>query len=126
MTRMNLSNIPEQGTLYALYTDKVKYEKYKKEELLEDPHLAEKLLELHLFDDTREYRYIKTRRGEMETLISDETVEHQDIYTEKILTLGNKKEKPDKNSGFVEVVNYITYDENDLMRIGNYRLKEVK
>ena len=126
MTRMNLSNIPEQGTLYALYTDKVKYEKYRKEELLEDPHLAEKLLELHLFDDTREYRYIKTRRGEMETLISDGTVEHQDIYTEKILTLGNKKEKPDKDSGFVEVVNYITYDENDLMRIGNYRLKEVK
>lgn len=126
MTRMNLSNIPEQGILYALYTDKVKYEKYKKEELLEDPYLAEKLLELHLFDDTREYRYIKTRRGEMETLISDETVEHQDIYTEKILTLGNKKEKPDKDSGFVEVVNYITYDENDLMRIGNYRLKEVK
>ncbi len=126
MTRMNLSNIPEQGILYALYTDKVKYEKYKKEELLEDPYLAEKLLELHLFDDTREYRYIKTRRGEMETLIIDETVEHQDIYTEKILTLGNKKEKPDKDSGFVEVVNYITYDENDLMRIGNYRLKEVK
>lgn len=126
MTRMNLSNIPEQGTLYALCTDKVKYEKYRKEELLEDPHLAEKLLELHLFDDTREYRYIKTRRGEMETLISDETVEHQDIYTEKILTLGNKKEKPDKDSGFVEVVNYITYDEDDLMRIGNYRLKEVK
>ena len=123
---MNLSNIPEQGILYALYTDKVKYEKYKKEEFLEDPHLAEKLLELHLFDDTREYRYIKTRRGEMETLISDETAEHQDIYTEKILTLGNKKEKPDKDSGFVEVVNYITYDENDLMRIGNYRLKEVK
>ena len=126
MTRMNLSNIPEQGILYALYTDKVKYEKYKKEELLEDPYLAEKLLELHLFDDTREYRYIKTRRGEMETLIIDETVEHQDINTEKILTLGNKKEKPDKDSGFVEVVNYITYDENDLMRIGNYRLKEVK
>lgn len=124
--RMNLSNIPEQGILYALYTDKVKYEKYKKEELLEDLYLAEKLLELHLFDDTREYRYIKTRRGEMETLISDETVEHQDIYTEKILTLGNKKEKPDKDSGFVEVVNYITYDEDDLMRIGNYRLKEVK
>lgn len=126
MTRMNLSNIPEQGTLYALYTDKVKYEKYKKEELLEEPHLAEKLLELHLFDDTREYRYIKTRRGEIEALISDETVEHQDIYTEKILTLGNRKEKPDKDSGFVEVVNYITYDEDDLMRIGNYRLKEVR
>lgn len=113
---MDLTSIPERGTLYALYRDKVKYEKYSRKELLE----------LHLFNDTREYRYIKTRSGEIETLISDETVEHEDIYTEKIVTLGNKKEKPDKDSGLVEVVNYITYDENDLMRIENYRLKEVK
>lgn len=123
---MKLSNIPEKGTMYALYTDKVKYERYTKEEFLEDEHLEEKLLELHLFDADREYRYIKTRKGEIEALISDETVEHQDIYTEKILTLGSRKEKPDKDSGFVEVINYITYDENDLMRIGNYRLKEVE
>ena len=123
---MDLTSIPELGTLYALYRDKVKYEKYSRKELLEDKQLTEKLLELHLFNDTREYRYIKTRSGEIETLISDETVEHEDIYTEKIVTLGNKKEKPDKDSGLVEVVNYITYDENDLMRIENYRLKEVK
>lgn len=123
---MKLSNIPEKGTMYALYTDKVKYEKYTKEELLEDVHLEEKLLELHLFDADREYRYIKIRKGEIEALISDETVEHQDVYTEKILTLGSKKEKPDKDSDFVEVINYITYDENDLMRIGNYRLREVE
>ena len=104
---MDLTSIPERGTLYALYLDKVKYEKYSRKELLEDRQLTEKLLELHLFNDTREYRYIKTRSGE-------------------IVTLGNKKEKPDKDSGLVEVVNYITYDENDLMRIENYRLKEVK
>ena len=115
---MDLTSIPERGTLYALYLDKVKYEKYSRKELLEDKQLTEKLLELHLFNDTRD--------GEIETLISDETVEHEDIYTEKIVTLGNKKEKPDKDSGLVEVVNYITYDENDLMRIENYRLKEVK
>ena len=42
---MKLSNIPEKGTMYALYTDKVKYERYTKEELLEDEHLEEKLLE---------------------------------------------------------------------------------
>ena len=123
---MDLTNIPEQGTLYALYLDKVKYEKYSRKELLEDKQLTDRLLELHLFDDTREYRYIKTRSGEIEALISDETVEHQEKKKKKIVTLGNKKEKPDKDSGLVEVVNYITYDENDLMRIENYRLKEVK
>ena len=44
---MDLTSIPERGTLYALYLDKVKYEKYSRKELLEDRQLTEKLLELH-------------------------------------------------------------------------------
>ena len=123
---MDFSKIPEKGTMYALYMDKMVYRSYNREELQEDTALTEKLLELHLFDETIEYRYIKKRIGEIEVLISDNTVEYQDLYTEKIITLGNKKEKPDRESGYVEVVNYITYDENDLMRIENYRLKEVR
>ena len=123
---MDFSKIPEKGTMYALYMDKMVYRSYNREELQEDTALTEKLLELHLFDETMEYRYIKKRIGEIEVLISDDTVEHQDLYTEKIITLGNKKEKPDRDSGCVEVVNYITYDENDLMRIENYRLREVR
>ena len=123
---MDFSKIPEKGTMYALYMDKMVYRSYNREELQEDTALTEKLLELHLFDVTMEYRYIKKRIGEIEVLISDDTVEHQDLYTEKIITLGNKKEKPDRDSGCVEVVNYITYDENDLMRIENYRLREVR
>ena len=123
---MDFSKIPEKGTMYALYMDKMVYRRYNREELQEDTALTEKLLELHLFDETIEYRYIKKRIGEIEVLISDNTVEYQDLYTEKIITLGNKKEKPDRESGYVEVVNYITYDENDLMRIENYRLKEVR
>ena len=123
---MDFSKIPEKGTMYALYTDKVVYRKYDRKEFVEDQEATDKLLELHLFDTVAEYRYIKKRNGKIAALIRNDTVEHQDLYTEKIITLGNKKEKPDKESGFVEVVNYITYDENDLMRIENYRLKEVE
>ena len=123
---MDFSKIPEKGTMYALYTDKVVYRKYDRKEFVEDQEATDKLLELHLFDTVAEYRYIKKRNGKIEALICNDTVEHQDLYTEKIITLGNKKEKPDKESGFAEVVNYITYDENDLMRIGNYRLREVE
>ena len=123
---MDFSKIPEKGIMYALYTDKVVYRKYDRKEFVEDQEATDKLLELHLFDTVAEYRYIKKRNGKIEALIRNDTVEHQDLYTEKIITLGNKKEKPDKESGFVEVVNYITYDENDLMRIENYRLKEVE
>ena len=45
---------------------------------------------------------------------------------ERIYTLGKNVEKTDKNADKVEVVNYISYDENDLMVIRNYRLKEVE
>ncbi len=123
---MNLLNIPEQGIMYALYVDRVVYQKYSRDKLLQNKNLQNKLLELHLFDETKEYRYIKARNGEIETVISDDTVEHQDQYTERIFTLADKKENPDENSGRIEVINYITYDEDDLMRIQNYRLKEVR
>lgn len=123
---MKLLNIPEQGIMYALYIDRVVYQKYSRDELLQNKNLQNKLLELHLFDETKEYRYIKARNGEIETLISDDTVEYQDQYTERIFTLADKKENPDENSGRIEVINYITYDEDDLMRIQNYRLKEVR
>ena len=123
---MNLLNIPEQGIMYVLYVDRVVYQKYSRDKLLQNKNLQNKLLELHLFDETKEYRYIKARNGEIETVISDDTVEHQDQYTERIFTLADKKENPDENSGRIEVINYITYDEDDLMRIQNYRLKEVR
>lgn len=123
---MNLLNIPEQGIMYALYVDRVVYQKYSRDKLLQNKNLQNKLLELHLFDETKEYRYIKARNGEIETVISDDTVEYQDQYTERIFTLADKKENPDENSGRIEVINYITYDEDDLMRIQNYRLKEVR
>lgn len=113
---MKLTDAPEEGIMYALYIDRVVYERYKRQELPPEEQLKDRLLELHLFNETAEYRYVKTRKGEIQTRIDDET-EHEDIYTERIYTQDGKT---------VEVVNYITYDDNDLMRIDNYRLKEVK
>ena len=127
---MNLLEVPEQGMMYAIYTNEVKYEKYNRSDLDEKEILRENLLELHLFDEEVEYRYVKMRERQKEEakfiIISDETVPHEKSYPEKIYTLKPGQEKPDRNSEFVEVISYITYDENDLMRIDNYRLKEVK
>lgn len=118
---MKLFEIPERGTMYALYKDKVLYQKYIKSELPEEEVLKHDLLELHLFDACREYRLINTRNGEIEAVVSDENVVYDDCYVENIFTLKNQNEE----AGRVEVVNYITYDENDLVRINDYRLKEV-
>lgn len=122
---MNLSKAPVQGMMYALYTDRVVYRPYQREALSQE-QLSEQLLELHLFDDTTEYRLICAERGELETVISDECVPYDDLYCEKIFTLEEKAEQPGTQSSQVEVVNYLTYDENDLLMIRNYRLKEVK
>lgn len=123
---MNLDCAPERGTLYALYVDRVEYKKYEKKELFIEKDLEENLLELHLFDDREEYRYIKTRSGEIQKLIKDSSVIYDELYIEQIYTLNDKKERTEGASDCVEVVNYITFDENDFIRIENYRLKEVK
>lgn len=125
---MNLLNAPEQGIMYALYRDRVVYEPYKREQLENEENLMRDLLELHLFDDTKEYRFIRKRKGDVEVCIEDSTVSHDDSYTEQIYTLAGNAETLDETSkrNLVEVVNYIIYDENDLMTIPNYRLKEVK
>lgn len=122
---MNLSKAPAQGMMYALYTDRVEYKPYKKEELSEKK-IKKNLLELHLFDATAEYRVVQSEHGELEKVISDETVTYDDLYCEKIFTLKPEEEQPGEQSRQVEVVNYLTYDENDLLMIRNYRLKEVK
>ena len=89
-------------------------------------HLQKQLLELHLFDDTTEYRIIRSEHGEIEIVISDENMPHDDIYCEKIYTLKENDEQSEEQDSCVEVVNYLTYDENDLLLIRNYRLKEVR
>lgn len=116
---MNLSQAPEQGIMYALYIDRVVFEPYKKEELPEIEELRKNLLELHLFDASTEYRVVVSKRGEIEAVIRDDGQSNQDIYTEKVMV-------SDKQISCVEVVNYLSYDENDLMMIKNYRLKEVE
>lgn len=118
---MNLEKAPEQGILYALYIDRMEFRRYDRTSLLQKD-VEENLLELHLFDEEKEYRYIKTESGEIERVISDASDEYDSCYKEKVYTL----EKYRPSIGQVEVVNYITYDDNDLIRIDNYRLKEVR
>lgn len=115
---------PESGMMYAVYQNEIKYEAYSSlREILERENPAEGLLELHLFDEHKEYRYIKKRNGFISKLISDDDSGsgEESTYEELIYTEDNKGRE-----GRVSVVNYITFDEDDLMRIEKYRLKEVK
>lgn len=115
---MNLEKAPEKGIIYALYTDRVVFDRYEKENLPNDAVLQNNLLELHLFDQNREYRFVRSRRGNIEAEIFDELSSSCEQYIESVFTDHEKIPT-------VEVVNYISYDENDLMMINNYRLREV-
>ena len=112
ITRIN--EAPESGVMYALYVDRVVYKEYLKDDLINDLALEDKLLELHLFDENKEYRLIKARNKDIECVIED-SVNHDDKYEENIF-VGDKKK--------VTVINYIKYDEDDLLRFVNYRLKK--
>lgn len=122
---MELLKAPEHGMLYALYTDRMEYRPYERENLLlKEKDLQKNLLELHLFDEKKEYRFIKKRKGETEIVVSEDGQDYDDLYTERIFTQEDEKEK--NHASCIEVVNYLVYDENDLLKIKNYRLKEVK
>lgn len=122
---MELLKAPEHGMLYALYTDRMEYRPYERENLLlKEKDLQKNLLELHLFDEKKEYRFIKKRKGETEIVVSEDEQDYDDLYTERIFTQEDEKEK--NHASCIEVVNYLVYDENDLLKIKNYRLKEVK
>lgn len=125
---MDLKKAPEKGMMYALYIDRVVYEPYTS-----IPSIEEKdLLEVHLFDEEKEYRFIKRRNQKpIDEVISDELVlgkkaTKENSYEEEIFTLKDKMEKLEDTTHRIKVVNYISYDENDLLTIENYRLKEVK
>ena len=121
---MNYSMMPERGMKYALYKDKVVYKAYNG--LPDESEFQDNLIEMHLFDEEKEYRYVRLSGGKViEKLISDESELGKNIssetkeeytYTEKIYTSGEN---------VVKVVNYISYDENDIMMINNYRLQGV-
>lgn len=121
---MNYSIMPERGMKYALYKDKVVYEAYNG--LPDESEFQDNLIEMHLFDEEKEYRYVRLSGGKViEKLISDESELGKNIssekkaeytYTEKIYTSGEN---------VVKVVNYISYNENDIMMINNYRLQGV-
>lgn len=132
----DLMKAPECGTVYAVTDTKICYEKYddkKKAERL----IAEsgRLLELHMFDSVCEYRYVAAAgRPPVEDVYSDSSMAaslgwdenemSQHIYEERVF-IADSADKKDGFKNRAGVVNYIQYDEDDMLHIVNYRLKEV-
>jgi len=116
-----MDNAPQTGILYATFIDKMVCKKYTSLSEIEEYLTEEGLLELHLFDSEKELRFLKTRNKGLQRFEITEATEYDDKY-EEIMYVAEADKRPEK----IAVVNYIRYDENDMLRIVNYRLKEVE
>lgn len=126
MQMLNIEYAPERGMIYALYVDKMIYESYENKQQLTEYLAEEKLLEMHLFDREKELRFLKTGSDEIKSYEIKDSEEYDDVYVESSYLLGADIDQTKDLKQKVEVVNYIRYDENDLLNIVNYRLKEAE
>lgn len=109
------SSAPKVGS-YLIYTRKeVKYGDYNDLSFL-DKYQSDEILELHLFDENKEYRVISSRtKGPINTLL-----EGSDNCIIDEISL----EKPYGDS--INLISYIEFDDNGIARVSNYRLGKVK
>lgn len=119
---------PAKGTIYALLRTEVVFKIYENLDEVKSYMESPQLLEVHLFDKEKEYRKVSTRAGFKELVIMDpeEKNENQDVYEEKIFVLSANADETEDFENQVTVVNYITYNQDDMITITNYRLKEAK
>ena len=118
---------PQYGQMLVYTREKVIFCAYENLDHVKKEVEEKDLLEIHLFDEEREYRGIVTRSrrfegGIIETIVTDETEQGKDKYEEPVLLLD------DEPHNMVTVVNYIKYDDQGeeatgMASIDNYRLK---
>jgi len=120
-----VEEMPEKGWVLAYRRGGVVFKAYdlleggSKNEL-EALLKAEDLLEIHLFDAEKEWRAISSRRhGWKSVLVSDagqtDKLEENVYLGEEFKNVGEK----------LRIVNYLTYDENSMIHVNNYRMAGV-
>lgn len=122
---LSLEQAPQKGTIYATFIDKVVYQKYESLDEISSYLMETGLLELHLFDAQKELRFLKTAWKGIRSVVISDACEHDDTYEETLYVAADNVDRQDNLREKVTVVNYIQYDENDMIHIINYRLKEV-
>lgn len=116
-----LEGAPAQGQLLAYTRRKVIFQPYKRREEVAEVLGDKELLELHLFDEQKEYRCIASRSsrfpsGVIETVADFPENDEWSVYREDVLLEDSQDE--------ITVLNHIAYNgENGMAYVDNYRLK---
>lgn len=116
-----LEGAPAQGQMLAYTRQKVIFKKYEGREELFETLAGKELLELHLFDEQKEYRSVasKSRRfpsGVIEVITDFPEEDEWTVFKERVLLEDSQEE--------ITVLNHIAYnEENGMAYVDDYRLK---
>lgn len=114
---------PSKGQMLVYTRQNVEFKSYNSLDEVEKGFIDSELLEIHLFDDEKEYRAISStsyrfkEKGFIECVVSDEKHIGDEVYMESVVTENEYNNIP------ITVINYVTFDERGMAKINDYRLK---
>lgn len=111
-----ISEAPEKGWLLASTRQKVFFEPYENQSEVNGRLEDTDLLELHLFDQEKEYRVLPSTHGQIEWVADFDVTDKEHTYREDMYLEAPYKGKK------LTVYNHIHYDENGMIQIDDYRL----
>lgn len=121
---------PDRGVFLAYTREQVLFLPYEKKEEVVSRLDGEELLELHMFDNRKEYRMLESKgaryaKGAEKGVICAEVelteLGEEEVFCEEVLLekggafVGNKIDS-------IRVLNRVSYDENGMATIVNYQL----
>lgn len=113
-----ISEAPLKGSCIAYTKKEVIFEEYASLDELTERVKGAEILELHLFDDEKEYRCVKTASKRYPTgvieVVADFPEDEENVYPEEVFL--------EDNEGKLKVLHHLTYDENGMASADNYRL----
>lgn len=115
------SEAPSCGQMLAYTRERVIFQPYVSLDEVRQILADKRLLELHLFDEDREYRAIVSRsprfeNGVIETVVDFLSDKVNEIYEDTVAL-------QEKFGSAITVLNHIYYDEYGMAYIDNYRLR---
>lgn len=111
-----VNEAPLKGWVLASTREKVIFEPYANLNEVTEKINDKDLLELHLFDEQKEYRVLSSAHGPIEWVSDFDVNDRVHTYREDMYLEAPYKGKK------LTVYNHIHYDENGMIQIDDYRL----
>ena len=119
MDAWNRNQMPQEGYVLAYFRDGAAFEAYDSRTELDEKlnrWRERTVLEFHAFNEEKEWRWLTSRRaGSIQAILTDEG---KDTFTENVFVIPSFCHV----MRTLQIINYLDYDENDMLFVKGYRL----